>query len=176
MFWPKFAGDDGAVDLSAAVAVVLGLWLGVFAGQRRNKWQDHVVRVVAVSGASLPLFWFGIVLLIVFWANLGWFPVGRSTADIWASIPHPTGFYILDAILAGSPRALLDALWHLTLPAITLGFGAVAIITRMMRSAAGGGAAAGINVDAARAKGLPERASDEPPTSKRQRAGAHGDG
>lgn len=156
VFWPKFAATMELSIFSAAVAVVLGLWLGVFAGQRRNKWQDHVVRVVAVSGASLPLFWFGIVLLIVFWANLGWFPVGRSTADIWASIPHPTGFYILDAILAGSPRALVDALWHLTLPAITLGFGAVAIITRMMRSALVEELQQDY-VDAARAKGLPER-------------------
>lgn len=156
VFWPKFAATMELSLFSAGVAVVMGLWLGVFAGTRRNKWQDHVTRVVAVSGASLPLFWFGIVLLIIFWANLGWFPVGRSTAEIWASIEHPTGFYIIDAIFAGSLTALLDALWHLTLPAITLGFGAVAIITRMMRSAL-------IEelqqdyVDAARAKGLPER-------------------
>lgn len=156
VFWPKFAATMELSIFSAAVAVVLGLWLGVFAGTRRNKWQDHVTRVVAVSGASLPLFWFGIILLIVFWANLGWFPVGRSTAEIWASIPHPTGFYILDAILAGSWQALVDALWHLTLPAVTLGFGAVAIITRMMRSALVEELQQDY-VDAARAKGLPER-------------------
>jgi ABC-type dipeptide/oligopeptide/nickel transport system permease component len=156
VFWPKFAATMELSIFSAAVAVTLGLWLGVFAGTRRNKWQDHVTRVVAVSGASLPLFWFGIILLIVFWANLGWFPVGRSNAEIWASIPHPTGFYIVDSILAGSWQGLVDALWHLTLPAITLGFGAVAIITRMMRSALVEELQQDY-VDAARAKGLPER-------------------
>ncbi len=156
VFWPKFAATMELSIFSAAVAVTLGLWLGVFAGTRRNKWQDHVTRVVAVSGASLPLFWFGIILLIVFWANLGWFPVGRSNAEIWASIAHPTGFYIVDSILAGSWQGLVDALWHLTLPAITLGFGAVAIITRMMRSALVEELQQDY-VDAARAKGLPER-------------------
>ncbi|KAA9009393.1 ABC transporter permease [Histidinibacterium aquaticum] len=156
VFWPKLAATLELSVVSAAVAVMLGLWLGVFAGVRRNRWQDHVTRVVAVSGASLPLFWFGIVLLIIFWANLGWFPVGRSDADIWASMPHPTGLYMLDSILAGSWRGFVDAVWHLILPAITLGFGAVAIITRMMRSALVEELQQEY-VDAARAKGLPER-------------------
>ncbi|SLN21075.1 ABC transporter permease [Roseisalinus antarcticus] len=156
VFPAKLAATMELSLFSAFVAVVLGLWLGTFAGSRRNQWQDHVTRVVAVSGASLPLFWFGILLLIVFWANLGWFPVGRSDADIWASINHPTGFYIIDAILAGSLTALWDAIWHLILPALTLGFGAVAIITRMMRSALVEELQQDY-VDAARAKGLPER-------------------
>jgi peptide/nickel transport system permease protein len=156
VFPAKFAATMELSVAAAVVAVALGLWLGTYAGVRRNKMPDHITRIVAVSGASLPLFWFGIVLLIVFWANLGWFPVGRSTNDIWESIAHPTGFYTIDAILAGSWTALMDALWHLVLPSITLGFGAVAIIARMMRSSL-------IEelqqdyVDAARAKGLPER-------------------
>ena len=156
VFWVKFAATMELSAFSALVAVWLGLKLGVFAGKRRNKWQDHLTRIVAVSGASLPLFWFGIVLLIVFWANLGWFPVGRSDADIWDSIAHPTGFYTMDGLLAGSLRAFLDALWHLVLPSITLGFGALAIITRMMRSALVEELQQDY-VDAARAKGLPER-------------------
>lgn len=156
VFPAKFAATMELSIAAAFVAITIGLWLGSYAGIRRNKFPDHMVRIVAVSGASLPLFWFGIVLLIVFWANLGWFPVGRSTAEIWESIAHPTGFYTIDALLAGSWTAFVDALWHLVLPSITLGFGAVAIIARMMRSAL-------IEelqqdyVDAARAKGLPER-------------------
>jgi peptide/nickel transport system permease protein len=141
---------------AAIVAVTLGIGLGTFAGARRDRLPDHLTRVFAISGAATPIFWFAIVMLIIFWVYLGWFPVGRSDATIFGSIPHPTGIYTIDAILAGSFTALRDALWHLALPAITLGYGATAIITRMMRSSL----AEELNedyVDAARAKGLPER-------------------
>jgi peptide/nickel transport system permease protein len=97
-----------------------------------------------------------IMLLIIFWVYLGWFPVGRSTPDIWASIAHPTGLYTVDSLMAGSWQAFRDAIWHLVLPAITLGLATTAIITRMMRSSL----VEELNedyVDAARAKGLPER-------------------
>ena len=79
------------MELSLAAGVValfLGITLGTFAGARRNQLPDHVTRVVAVSGASLPQFWFGILLLIVFWAKLGIAPIGRSDATVWAS-PAP---------------------------------------------------------------------------------------
>lgn len=147
------------MELSIAaglVALFLGISLGTFAGARRNRLPDHITRVVAVSGASLPQFWFGILLLIIFWAQLGLAPIGRSDATIWASIDHPTGLYTLDAILAGSLTALWDAVWHLVLPALTLGYGATAIIARMMRSALVEELQQDY-VDAARAKGLAER-------------------
>jgi peptide/nickel transport system permease protein len=141
---------------SAIVAVALGIALGTFAGARRNRLPDHLTRIFAISGAATPVFWFAIVLLIIFWVNLGWFPVGRSDPEVFDSIAHPTNVYTIDAILAGSFTAFRDAIWHLTLPAITLGYGSTAIITRMMRSSL----AEELNedyVDAARAKGLPER-------------------
>jgi peptide/nickel transport system permease protein len=156
VFPEKFAATMELAIASGIIAVILGLWLGTYAGTRRNRLPDHIARVVAVAGSSLPLFWFGIILLIVFWANLGWFPIGRSDPAIWASIPHPSGFYVVDAILALSITALWDAIWHLMLPAVTLGYGAIAIITRMMRSSLVEELQQDY-VDAARAKGLPER-------------------
>jgi ABC-type dipeptide/oligopeptide/nickel transport system permease component len=156
VFPDKFAATMELSIASAIVAVMLGLWMGTFAGARRNRLPDHIIRIVSVAGSSVPLFWLGIVLLIVFWAKLGWFPIGRSEPSVWASISHPTNFYIIDAILAGSPTALWDAVWHLILPALTLGYGATAIITRMMRSALVEELQQDY-VDAARAKGLPER-------------------
>ena len=140
---------------AALWAVTLGVGLGTFAARRRNRVGDQVAGVVAVGGASMPTFWLGIVLLIIFWSYLGWFPHGRSDPDIWASIPHPTNFYTIDAILAGNVNALKDALWHLVLPALTLGYAAVGIVTRMMRSSLLEEMGKDY-VDAARARGLPE--------------------
>ncbi|MGH8941755.1 MAG: ABC transporter permease [Acidimicrobiia bacterium] len=140
---------------AALWAVTLGVGLGTFAARRRNRMGDQVAGVMAVGGASMPTFWLGIILLIIFWSYLGWFPHGRSDPDIWASIPHPTNFYTIDAILAGNVNALKDALWHLVLPALTLGYAAVGIVTRMMRSSLLEEMGKDY-VDAARARGLPE--------------------
>jgi peptide/nickel transport system permease protein len=140
---------------AALWAVTLGVGLGTFAARRRNRVGDQVAGVMAVGGASMPTFWLGIVLLIIFWSYLGWFPHGRSDPEIWNSIPHPTNFYTIDAILAGSFSAFKDALWHLVLPALTLGYAAVGIVTRMMRSSLLEEMGKDY-VDAARARGLPE--------------------
>lgn len=156
VFPDKLAATMELSIAAGLVALFLGISLGTFAGARRNRLPDHLTRIVAVSGASLPQFWFGILLLIVFWAQLGIAPIGRSDATIWASIPHPTGFYTVDAILAGSMTALWDAIWHMLLPAVTLGYGATAIIARMMRSALVEELQQDY-VDAARAKGLAEK-------------------
>lgn len=154
---PDKIGATLELSIAAAiVAVALGVGLGTFAGARRNRLPDHLTRIFSISGSSMPTFWFAILLLIVFWVYLGWFPVGRATDSIYQSIEHPTGLYTLDAILAGNVRALLDALWHLVLPAITLGYGATAIIARMMRSSLVEELQEDY-VDAARAKGLAER-------------------
>ena len=156
VFPAKLTASMELAIASAIVAVVLGLALGTYAGARRNRLPDHITRIFAISGASMPLFWFAILLLIVFWVRLGWFPVGRSNAEIFFSIPHPTGMYTVDALLATDATALRDALWHLALPAICLGYGATAIIARMMRSSLVEELQEDY-VDAARAKGLPER-------------------
>ena len=156
VFRGKLAATMELATAAGLVAVTLGITLGTFAGSRRDRLPDHLTRVFSVSGSSMPDFWFAIVLLIVFWVYLGWFPVGRSDPAIWASIAHPTGLYTIDSLMAGSWQAFRDAIWHLVLPAITLGLATTAIITRMMRSSL----VEELNedyVDAARAKGLPER-------------------
>ncbi len=156
VFRGKLAATMELATAAGLVAVTLGITLGTFAGSRRDRLPDHLTRIFSVSGSSMPDFWFAIVLLIVFWVYLGWFPVGRSDPAIWASIAHPTGLYTIDSLMAGSWQAFRDAIWHLVLPAITLGLATTAIITRMMRSSL----VEELNedyVDAARAKGLPER-------------------
>ena len=141
---------------AAVWAVTLGIGLGTFSARRRNRMPDQLTSVFAVGGASMPAFWLGIVLLIIFWSYLGWFPHGRSDPQIWASMAHPTGFYVIDSIIAGRLDGVMDALWHLVLPALTLGYAAVGIVTRMMRSSLLEEMGKDY-VDAARARGLPER-------------------
>jgi len=156
VFLPKLAATMELAISAAIVAVILGIALGTFAGARRNRLPDHLTRIFSISGAAMPLFWFAILALIIFWVNLGWFPIGRSDPAAWARISHPTNLYTVDALLAGDFGAFRDAIWHLVLPALVLGYGATAIIARMMRSSLVEELQEDY-VDAARAKGLPER-------------------
>ncbi len=152
----KLAASLELAIFAGTIAIVGGIALGTVAGVRRNRWPDHFARLFAISGASTPTFWFGLLLLIPLYVGLAWFPLGRSTPQVYDELAHYTNLYTLDALLNLSPRALLDALWHLTLPAITLGFSAMAIIVRMMRSSMVETMSEEY-VDAARAKGVPER-------------------
>jgi ABC-type dipeptide/oligopeptide/nickel transport system permease component len=156
VFPQKLAATMELALAAGLVAVILGIKLGTISGARRDRLADHLIRLFSISGAAMPIFWLGILLLIVFWVNLGWAPIGRSNAALFQRIAHPTNLYTVDALLAGDLRAFFDALRHLALPALTLGYGTTAIIARMMRSSL----VEELNedyVDAARAKGLPER-------------------
>jgi ABC-type dipeptide/oligopeptide/nickel transport system permease component len=152
----KLAASAELAFVAGLVAITLGISLGTYAGARRNRWPDHATRVLSISGASLPLFWFALISLIVFYLWLGWAPMGRADIGLWASIRHPTGFYTIDALLNGNLTAFADALRHLWLPALVLGYQSTAQIARIMRSSLVDEMSQDY-VDAARAKGLPER-------------------
>lgn len=156
VFPQKLAATAELALMAGIVAIFIGIRLGTSAASHRNRLPDHVTRIVSTAGASLPTFWFGILLLIVFWAQLGWFSIGRSSPPIWGRIPHPTNLYTLDALLAGDLGAFADAIWHLLLPAFVLGYAGAAIITRMMRSSLVEELQQDY-VDAARARGLSEK-------------------
>jgi ABC-type dipeptide/oligopeptide/nickel transport system permease component len=141
---------------AAVIAILGGIALGTLAGVRRNRLPDHFARLFSISGASTPTFWFGLLLLIPFYVVLAWFPLGRATPEIYDRLDHYTGLYTVDSLLNLDIAAFGDALWHLTLPAITLGYSAMAIIVRMMRSSMVEKMSEDY-VDAARAKGLPEK-------------------
>lgn len=156
VFLDKVGATSELAVAAGLVAVAMGIGLGTYSGARRDRLPDHLTRIFSISGAAMPIFWFAILLLIVFWVGLGWAPIGRSNAGLFGQIAHPTGLYTVDALVAGNLRAFLDALWHLALPALALGYGTTAIITRMMRSSLVEELGEDY-VDAARAKGLPER-------------------
>lgn len=152
----KFVASLELATAGAIVAIALGIGLGTFAGARRNRWGDHITRVVTVSGASLPLFWFALLMLILFYLIIPIAPLGRFDADIYSQVQAYTGLYTVDAILNLNAAAFLDAIKHLALPAFVLGFEGMAVIARMLRSSLVEEMGEDYVV-AARSKGLPER-------------------
>jgi len=117
------------------LGLVLGVPAGVYAAARHGRWQDHVLRVVSLLGYSVPVFWLGLMALLVFYADLGW-AAGPGRLDPWLEdvVPARTGLLIVDAAVAGDGAVLASALAHLALPAAVLGYFSLAYISRMTRS------------------------------------------
>lgn len=120
---------------SLAIALAIGIPLGVVAAVRRDGWLDHLSRLLGVGGVAMPTFWTGLLALYVFFYILGVAPppLGRIGAGITAP-PRVTGLYTVDALVAGQWAALGSALHQLMLPALTLGFSVMAPLTRMVRA------------------------------------------
>ncbi len=138
----------------------LGVPLGVWAAVRRGGLADHAVRVMGLVGYSVPIFWLGLMALVLFYAKLGWVAgPGRIDVAFEYSFERTTGLMLLDAGLfgwrAGEWDAFRNALSHLALPAGLLGYFSLAYISRMTRSFMLNELAAEYIV-AARAKGLSE--------------------
>ncbi len=133
-----------------------GVLLGVLAASKRNKLADHVSRLFALVGSSLPVFWLGLVLLYVFYARLGLMPgPGRLPSRVDAP-PDVTGFYLFDAVVSGKFDLAWSIVQRLLLPAFALGWGLMGIISRLVRSSVLDELQADY-VRTARAKGLTER-------------------
>ena len=116
-----------------AVALLVAIPLGVAAAVHRDAWIDRALSALSLFGVSLPGFWFGILLILLFAVTLGLFPVGGRTAfDL--EVARVTGFLLVDSLLAGRLDAFGAALRHLALPAITLGLPTAALLARVVRS------------------------------------------
>jgi ABC-type dipeptide/oligopeptide/nickel transport system permease component len=152
----KFIATMELATAGILLAIAFGVGLGTFAGARRDRFADHVTRLLTVSGASLPLFWFALMMIIVFYLVVPIAPLGRFDEAIYSQITPYTGFYTVDSILNLNGAAFMDAIKHLALPAFVLGFEGMAVIARMMRSSMVEEMEEEY-VDTARAKGLPER-------------------
>lgn len=134
----------------------LGVPLGVWAAVRRGGVADHAVRVMGLVGYSVPIFWLGLMALVLFYAKLGWVSgPGRIDVAFEYSFERTTGLMLLDAARAGEWEAFRNAFSHLILPASLLGYFSLAYISRMTRSFMLNELAAEYIV-AARAKGLSE--------------------
>ncbi len=123
----------------ATVATLLGVFvgvpMGVLAAVKQGRWQDHVVRVVGLMGYSVPVFWLGMVGLLIFYAKLGWV-AGPGRLDVYFDdiVDPVTGVILVDAALAGEWEIFRNAFSHLVLPALILGTFSLAYIARMTRS------------------------------------------
>ncbi len=126
------------VELSTVailIGVGLGVPLGVAAAARQGRLLDHVVRVVALVGYSVPVFWLGFVALLVFYMRLDWVAgPGRLDVAYEYTVPSVSGAVLVDTLLARDVDAFKNAVAHVVLPALILGFYSMAYITRMTRS------------------------------------------
>jgi ABC-type dipeptide/oligopeptide/nickel transport system permease component len=116
------------------IGTVSGVVLGVVAARYRDGLIDHLSRLFALIGSSLPVFWSGLILLYIFWVNLRWLP-GPGRLDARTPAPQEvTGFFTVDALLAGDLPVFFEALHHLILPAFVLGWAVMGIISRLVRA------------------------------------------
>lgn len=125
--------------LSILPIIVGGVFLGVQAAVHRDEPIDHTARVFSMVGTSFPSFVFALLMLMIFYANLQWFPPGRLSDDLQRAVNDPsfnqlTGMYTVDGLVNGRMDVTLDALRHLFLPVITLAFINWAIFVRVTRT------------------------------------------
>ena len=154
----RFPATAELAIAAAIFSVSIGIPLGFFAAKRHMRAFDQISLAISLLGISIPIFFLALILKYVFAVRLGLLPtVGQISVLI--NIPHPTNFYLLDALLAGNLGAFWDVVKHLILPAVALGSIPLAIITRITRAAV-------LDVQnedyvrTARAKGLPPHTVD----------------
>ena len=115
-------------------ALVLGIPAGIVAAVRRNSVFDHGVMATSLTGYSMPIFWWGLLLILLFSVQLGLTPVsGRISVQYY--IEPSTGFLLIDSLLSDDAGAFRSAVQHLILPTIVLGTNPLAVVARMTRSA-----------------------------------------
>ena len=117
------------------IGVTLGLPMGVLAAYKQGTWIDQTIRVLGLAGYAVPAFWLGLVALAVFYAGLGWAaPPGRISIFYEGLVPIVAGVMLIDAAMDGQWTVFWNALHHMVLPALILGFFSLAYISRMTRS------------------------------------------
>lgn len=119
------------------IATLIGIPLGIISAINRDGWFDHISRVAALIGLAFPVFWVGIVLILIFFFYLDWLPGGHRvnlTLITTHPVPPVTNLLLIDSLLAGNWTVFNDAALHLILPALTLSLGPMARFTRFTRT------------------------------------------
>jgi ABC-type dipeptide/oligopeptide/nickel transport system permease component len=121
--------------LGLIVSIIIAVPLGILAATKPNSLLDHACRIVSTAGVSLPVFFTGLILVYVFYYQLGWAPAPLGRLDVFfTEPPHVTGFYLFDSLIARDPETFMAALKQLILPALTLAIFSLAPIARMTRA------------------------------------------
>ncbi len=118
---------------SLIFALLIAFPIGIISAVKQNSTVDRASMGAAFLGISMPAFWLGIVLIMLFSVKLRWLPV-QGRIDYDAGLQEVTGFYVLDSIITGNSAALVSSVRHLILPSIALGAAVAAIIARVLRS------------------------------------------
>ena len=122
-------------SIATLAGIFIGVPMGVVAAVRQGRLTDHIVRVVGLIGYSVPIFWLGLMALLVFYARLEWLPGPGRIEVYYDGIVDPiTGFILIDSAVQGEWEVFDNALSHLVLPAAMLATYALAYIARMTRS------------------------------------------
>lgn len=121
--------------IATFLGVVIGVPAGVIAAVKKGSWIDQLIRLVGLFGYSMPVFWLGLMGLLIFYGKLDWV-AGPGRLDVYYEdiVPTVTGLITVDALLAGDTDIFFNALSHLVLPASLLGYYSLAYVSRMTRS------------------------------------------
>ncbi len=134
----RFSATFELITLSMLVAIIVGVPLGIYSATHKDTWGDRAVRLFSISGVSVPSFFLAMLLQLVFASNLHLLPLqGRIDSEVLSNWPitRVTGFYLVDSLVTGNWIAFKSSLSHFLLPAFTIVFTSLAIVTRMARSA-----------------------------------------
>lgn len=125
------------VTFGILIAFVVGVSLGILSAARSGMIVDHVCRLFSIGGIALPAFWVGMMLQIVFFKELGLFPL-EGRIDLVTSLTYPvkhlTGLYLFDSLVTGNITAFRSALWHIALPGINIAIYSLGLFSRMTRA------------------------------------------
>jgi len=135
-FVPRFQATLELSVVAMSIALLIGIPVGVLAAVKRGSWFDHVSITAALTGYSMPVFWWGLMLIMLVSVQLDLMPVsGRISASVFLDPDAPlTGFLLIDTLFFGEAGDFWDAVHHILLPAFVLGTIPLAVIVRMTRS------------------------------------------
>jgi peptide/nickel transport system permease protein len=147
------------IELTVAAMIMIvavGIPLGVVSAVWPGSIVDQVGRAVSITGSAVPAFWLGLMAQLALFDQLGWFPAGGRLDQNTAPPSHITGLYTLDSLLTGHFGLFVQSIYYVLLPAAVLGYGSLAVLTRMVRASMLEVLAQDY-VRTARSKGLPKR-------------------